>query len=388
MSTQKYIDKMMKYYNETLPFLHDLEKEEWLYLLQDVLPRMGDLEDYDARYIIGAMYYILTTDKSYTEEEQEDYFRHIRVYSRLDEVVDIAYKLVDLLVDEDEASMDEEALHQLIDVLKASNLDGVIAYDRSFNMEELYKLQENHPVDANKIKYLEQLFFEGNLNKSKYALDIAYSILLAEPYAYHVLIFVMDRVVHDGITSTSIGFLEAFIHSFEQVEEDWIKSPEKDLSIPSDLREYCFGLSSVAMFYLEEENYEKAIKYYEKLIAIDQENLFHGKEYILRAYMFDNQFDKYSDTLDALPEQSVYKRLLLLYRKIQLEEEDMDSYLEDTIKHFGYLLKIIVEKKEVDLSTLPEIEEDFLIEYGSLFEEDEHVLEVIKKSLEKTAYIA
>jgi hypothetical protein len=66
----------------------------------------------------------------------------------------------------------------------------------------------------------------------------------------------------------------------------------------------------------------------------------------------------------------------------------MDSYLEDTIKHFGYLLKIIVEKKEVDLSTLPEIEEDFLIEYGSLFEEDEHVLEVIKKSLEKTAYIA
>ena len=142
------------------------------------------------------------------------------------------------------------------------------------------------------------------------------------------------------------------------------------------------------MYYLEEENYKKAIIYYEKLLAIDKENIFHSREYILRAYMFNNQFDKYSDSLDMLPEQSVYKRFLILYRKIQLVEPDMETYLEDTIKHYGYLLKLLVEEKETDLSALPEIEEDFLIEYGSLFLEDKKLMDLIKEFLKNFNFIA
>ncbi len=387
---EKYIQDMMKYYNQTLAFLHEEEKDEWMFLLKDVLRILGKIMkyDYDVRYIISAMYYILTTNKEYSEHEQETFYRHMRVWSKIDEVNYLAFRMVDLLMDEEDEEIDEEALNQLLDVFEASNIKGIIKYDREFDAEELFRLQENKDADPYKIKYIENLFFEGNLNTHENALDIAYTILQVEPFAYHILIFVMDLVVKDGITGKSIAFLEAFTHTFEIVEHEWIKKEPRDLESPSDLREYCFGLSSIAMFYLEEENFEKAIQYYEKLLIIDVDNVFHSKEYILRAYMFNNQFDKYSDILDSLPEQSVYKRLLVLYRKIQLYEDDVEEYLEDTIKHYGYLLNILVKPDEIDTSKLPEIEEDFLIEYGSLFEEDKQVIAFIQEFLKKYNFTA
>jgi len=385
---EKHIQDMMKYYNQTLPFLHEKEKDEWMFLFKDVLAILGDVMEYEVRHIIGAMYYIITTEKDYSDEEHEAYYRHMRVWSKVEEIRYLAFHLVDLLMDEGDEGVDEESLNQLLDVFEAHDIEGIVEYDRLFDVKDLFLWQAEATLDKHKINYIENLFFEGKLHTHKQAIDIAYTILQVEPYAYHVLIFLMDLVVKDGITSKSIAFLEAFTHTFELVEQEWISKVPQDLETPSDLREYCFGLSSIAMFYLEEENFKKSITYYEKLLSIDVENVFHSKEYILRAYMFNNQFDQYSDILESLPEQSVYKRMLVLYRKIQLYEEDVEEYLEDTIKHYGYLLKILVKPDEIDTSKLPEIEEDFLIEYGSLFEEDERVLDVIKEFLKKYNFIA
>lgn len=387
MQMDETIEKFMKYYNASLAYIHEDDHDEWMYLLKDVLEYLSDLKTYEPRYVISSMYFILTSDKDYTQLEQEEFYRAMRVWSKLEDVTSIAYHLVDLLVQEPE-ELDEEVVNQMLDFLKGAGLAGILPYENTFDMEKLYQLQANKEIDKNRIKYVEELFFQGNLNKGRYALDLAYSILHAEPYAYHVLIFLMDKVVHDGITARSMSFLEAFIKTFQEVEKEWIESKDYNLEEASDLREYCFALSSVAMFYLEEENYEKAIHYYEELIKVDQENIFHAKEYILRAYMFSDRFDLYSDMLEQLPDTSVYKKLLLLYRKIQLYEEDLESYIEDCIKDYGYLLAMFVDKEDHDLSKLPEIEEDFIVEYGSLFEEDAHVLEVLKEFLDKHHFTA
>jgi tetratricopeptide (TPR) repeat protein len=288
----------------------------------------------------------------------------MRVWTLLNEVKLISIEIIDLLINEETDVIDEEAFHDLLDVFEESDVFGIKLYDSSFTMDELYRLQTQKKADRDRIEYIESLFFEGGLTKHPEALDIAYTVLLVEPFAYHVLIFMMDQALKDGISNQSISYLEAFVSTFEEVEKEWINGQPQDLNKPSDLREYCFGLSSIAMFYLEEENYQLAIKYYEKLLALDQKNIFHAKEYILRAYMFNNQFDRYSDILESLPDISVYKRFLLLYRKIQLLEDDMEEYLEETIKHYGYLFQLLIDEKESDLSGLPEIEEDFLIEYG------------------------
>ena len=385
---KKYIDKLISYYNQTIPFLHEQENEEWMYLLEDVMNVLDKLENHKARYLVCAMFYIITSGKEYTEEEQEIYYRKMRVWTRIEDVKTISIEMIDFLLKEENGLPDEDAFRQLLEVFEGSNIEDVHTYDESFTMTDLYLLQEEKGVNKNRIEYIEGLFFEGRLTKHPQALDVAFTILLVEPFAYHVLIFVMDYLLKDGINTESIAFLEAFADTFEKVEKDWLEKESNDLSTPSDLREYCFGLSSIAMYYLEEENYKKAIIYYEKLLAIDKENIFHSREYILRAYMFNNQFDKYSDSLDMLPEQSVYKRFLILYRKIQLVEPDMETYLEDTIKHYGYLLKLLVEEEETDLSALPEIEEDFLIEYGSLFLEDKKLMDLIKEFLKNFNFIA
>jgi len=387
MQIDKTIEQFMKYYNASLAYIHEEEKDEWMYLLKDVLNYLSDLKTYEPRYVVSAMYFILTSDKEYTPLEHEEFYRSMRVWSKLDEVTNIAFHLVDLLV-EDPEELDEEAINQILDVFRSAGLPGILSYENTFDMDKLYELQKDHAIDRNRIQYVEELFFQGNLNKGRHALDLAYSILHAEPYAYHVLIFLMDKVVHDGITSKSMSFLEAFIKTFKEVEEDWLKRSDKNLEEASDLREYCFALSSVAMFYLEEENYEKAIHYYEELIKVDEDNIFHAKEYILRAYMFSDQFDHYSDMLEQLPDTSVYKRLLLAYRKIQLYEEDLDTYLEEVIKDFGYLVAILIDEEDHDLSKLPEIEEDFIVEYGSLFRDDAHIVEVLKEFLEKHYFTA
>jgi|GEM_PF-2876492 len=385
---QQYIDKLKNYYHQTVPFLHEKDQDEWMYLLKEVLSILNDLMVHQERYVVSAMYYIVTSNKDYTFEEQETYYRTMRVWTRLNTVKVISIEIIDLLIDQETNDIDEEAFHDLLDIFEESDIFGIKLYDASFTMDDLFQLQKEKKVNRERIEYIEGLFFEGRLTKHPEALDIAYTILLVEPFAYHVLIFVMDQVLNDAITDLSISFLEAFVQTFEQVEKHWIKQQPHDLTKPSDLREYCFGLSSIAMFYLEEENYELAIRYYEKLLKIDLQNVFHAKEYILRAYMFNNQFDRYSDILESLPDISVYKRFLLLYRKIQLLEDDMEEYLEETIKHYGYLFQLLIDEKESDLSALPEIEEDFLIEYGSLFLEDEEIVKLIKDFLKKYNFTA
>lgn len=383
----KYFDKIIKYSNQTIPHLHRDDAEEWSFMMRDVKSIIEEIDDKNPRYLVASMYYILTSGKEYSIDEEEAAYRNLRVWSKLDVVKDLAVDLVDLLINT-EQKIDEEMFAQLLEVFEGNGIDEVLFYDQSFSLKDLYKLQKKMTPNKHKIDYIEGLFFQGGLTIHQYALDIAYTILQIEPFAYHVLIFLMDRTLKEQISDRSMAFLEAFVHTYEQVEYEMLLQDDHDLTIQSDLREYCYALSSLAMFHLEEESYDKAIVYYEKLIKIDKENLFHGREYALRSYMFNNQFDKYSDMLDSLPESNIYKRLLTLYRKVQLLEDDMESYLEETVKQYGYLLKILVNEDDEALSSLPEIEEDFIVEYGQLYLEDEELINLIKEFLKQYHFTA
>ena len=181
MQIDQTIEQFMKYYNASLAYIHEEEKDEWMYLLKDVLNYLSDLKTYEPRYVVSAMYFILTSDKEYTPLEQEEFYRHMRVWSKLDEVTNIAYHLVDLLV-QDPEELDEEILNQILDVFRSAGLPGILSYENTFDMDKLYQLQKDHDIDRNRIQYVEELFFQGNLNKGRHALDLAYSILHAEPY--------------------------------------------------------------------------------------------------------------------------------------------------------------------------------------------------------------
>jgi hypothetical protein len=67
---QQYFSKLKNYYNQTIPFLHEKEKDEWMYLLKEVLSIVSDIMVHQERYVVSAMYYIVTSNKEYTFEEK------------------------------------------------------------------------------------------------------------------------------------------------------------------------------------------------------------------------------------------------------------------------------------------------------------------------------
>ena len=216
-----------------------------------------------------------------------------------------------------------------IDLLKAVDLlldDHGLSYKALPNKKPFDFLVEGiaqtkvNTILSDTIEDLAFGIYETNLEDKA---SIYYNLLRLYPLSLAALRFVIDFI--DERDSYTI--LNAIIKAFEKVNEKALLKPPKDFYKTDLNRIYIEALDMVALYHKQTGEYKKAIPLYEKIIKYDDTDRFLAKESILVCYMVLNRVDDYGRTLDALPEDSVYKVYIKLYEALIYEEPFINRYI-------------------------------------------------------------
>lgn len=147
--------------------------------------------------------------------------------------------------------------------------------------------------------------YETNLEDKA---SIYYNLLRLYPLSLASLWFIIDFIDERD----SYIIYNAIIKAFERVNEKVLLNPPKDFYKTDLNRIYIEALDMVALYHKQTGEFKKAIPIYEKIIKYDDTDRFLAKESILLCYMVLNRVEEYEQTLEPLPEDSIYKVFIKL----------------------------------------------------------------------------
>lgn len=151
-----------------------------------------------------------------------------------------------------------------------------------------------------------------------------YNLLHICPYMHSAMTVYDDVPLADD---DRIDLLEGLIAAFVTRHPDELADPPEDFYRIGDNREYILALDTLGRLYKRQGRYEDAHRCYETVLRYDDTDRFRASESILICLLMTKRIDDFNNAVAALPDDSLYRSYLTLYRKL----------LEGTGFHHAYL---------------------------------------------------
>ena len=195
-------------------------------------------------------------------------------------------------------------------------------------------------------------------------------ILKTCPTAFLAIAFILE----EADPNDHMILLRCYVKAFEICHEDVLSNPPKSFTHFGYNKEYILALDSLGLLYKEVEQFDKAMIPYQKMIQYDDEDRFGAKESILICFIMTGRMEDYEDMLFALPNDSLYRKVLMLYHKLMMGESFYEEYLV-LLKDHHDLLDVIVGLKSPEVFPFHTPEGTFLYDFYQVMTYQKEFLE-------------
>ncbi|HBO68074.1 MAG TPA: hypothetical protein DD631_07370 [Acholeplasmataceae bacterium] len=234
----------------------------------------------------------------------------------------------------------------------------------------LEKSLEKATYDEEHVDRVHDLVF--NIKEAQHPLELDYFKLLLKtcPTAFLAIAFLVEV----SEPKDHLILLKCYIKAFEICHQDVLSNPPKNFTHYGYNKEYILALDSIGLLYKENGNYKLAFDAYQKMIKYDDEDRFGAKESILICYVMTNQMEAYDDAIHALPVDSLYRKVLMMFHKMLMGESFYEEYLV-LLKDHEDILDVIIGIKSPDSFPFDTPEGSFFYDFYQVLTYQKELLE-------------